>query len=108
MTFKDLPVGAAFRVARDTRRQVEWTKIEPIYFDAGHVQYNATSARGRHKFGHSTKVLVSPYDVQSGADKQKRRYQQLKERVMAAGWQSIAEMETAMIHDVVAVPRKPK
>lgn len=108
MTFKELPVGAVFRVVRDTRRQVEWTKIEPIFFDAGHIQYNAMSERGRHKFGHSTKILVPPYDVQSGADKQQRRYQQLKARVIDAGWQSIAEMETAMIHDVVEVPRKPQ
>lgn len=107
MTFNDLPVGAKFRILRDSKRQVEWTKIEPILFDAGHVRYNAMSERGGHKFGHATKVAIPPYDVQTGADKQQRRYQLLKEAVQAAGWKSIAEMETAIIRGIVKVPLKP-
>ena len=106
-TFKDLTIGAKFRVPKDSR-QTEWTKIEPILFEAGHVQYNATSVRGGRKFGHATKVIVPPYDVQSNAEKQQHRYQRLKVIVQAAGWKSLAELETAYLNGSATVPTKPQ
>ena len=42
----------------------------------------------------------------TGAKRQQKRYAQLKALVLAAGWQSRAELDTAFLNGVVAVPKK--
>jgi hypothetical protein len=42
----------------------------------------------------------------TGAKRQQQRYEQLKALVLAAGWQSRAELDTAFLNGVVAIPKK--
>jgi hypothetical protein len=42
----------------------------------------------------------------TGARRQQQRYAQLKALVLAAGWQSRAELDTGFLNGVVAIPKK--
>lgn len=107
MTFKELPIGARFRQANH-RSAVEWVKVEPVRTTASRAGYNAQTVDGSRsaKVGHSTKVLVPPYGDTTGAKRQQQRYAQLKALVLAAGWQSRAELDTAFLNGAVAIPKK--
>lgn len=109
MTFKELEVGQRFRIARRGGRDVEWVKIEPVRFPAGHILHNAVRVGGdqRMNFGHSTKVFIPPYGDTTQANRQQKRYHRLKTVVQSAGWGSVAELETAYLTGAVAVPQKP-
>lgn len=110
--FKELPIGARFRLKTGPSR--EYIKIEPILHESGSVKYNVRSVGetihnkyGYGHFGHNRTVIVPPYGDTTGAPRQKTRYYKFKAVVVDAGWESISEMETAMINGIVAVPRKP-
>jgi len=107
MTFKELSVGQRFRLARGGSQR-EWVKVEPVTTSPDHPRYNATADSGQtENFGHSAKVLTPPYGDTTQADRQQRRYQRLKTAVQAAGWSSVAELESAMLNGWVAVPQRP-
>jgi hypothetical protein len=108
-TFKEIPIGQRFRLARLTRG-LEWVKIEPVRRENGSVLYNASSPDGEryNHIGHSAKVILPPYGDTTQASRQKQRYARLKAAVLAAGWSSIAELETAMLTGAVDVPQKPQ
>jgi hypothetical protein len=109
-TFKEIEIGQRFRLAR--KQTLERVKIEPIRYESGSVRHNAefvdgsTSRRYDH-IGHAAKVVLPPYGDTTQANRQQKRYYRLKAAVVAAGWQSIAELETAMLDGVVDVPAKP-
>ncbi len=109
MTFKELPIGARFRQANH-RPHTEWVKVEPVKATADRAGYNAQTVDGSRsaKVGHSTKVLVPPYGDTTGAKRQSKRYQDLKRRILAAGWTSQAALLTAFEKGVVAVPLNPE
>ena len=44
----------------------------------------------------------------TSAKRQSKRYARLKALVLAAGWQSRAELDTAFLNGVVAVPQNPE
>ena len=108
MTFKELPIGARFRQANH-KTAVEWVKVEPVKATAARAGYNAQTVDGSRsaKVSHSTKVLVPPYGDTTGARRQSKRYQDLKRRILAAGWTSQAALLTAFEKGVVAVPLNP-
>lgn len=57
MTFNEIPVGAKFRFERHGKKK--WTKVVPVRFPKGHIQYNAISGDGaKIKSGHSAKVVI--------------------------------------------------
>jgi hypothetical protein len=107
MTFKELPIGARFRQANH-HTAAEWVKVEPVRTTAHRAGYNAQTVDGSRsaKVSHNTKVLVPPYGDTTGAKRQSKRYAQLKALVLAAGWQSRAELDTALLNGVVAIPKK--
>lgn len=109
MTFKELSIGQRFRQVNH-RPDREWIKIEPVAATAHSSRYNAQSVDGQRteQVGHSAKVVVPPYGDTTGAKRQKQRYDQLKALVLASGWKSLAELETAYLNKTVAVPGKPE
>jgi hypothetical protein len=107
--FKEIPIGQRFKLARLTR-SFEWVKIEPIRHESGSVRWNCVAADGsrHHNVGAGSAVILPPYGDTTQSDRQKQRYARLKAAVVAAGWSSIAELETAMLTGAVDVPQKPK
>lgn len=110
MTFKDLSAGQRFRLVSFPKN--EWIKVEQVPPDMENQRsrYNAHTVDGqrRDQIGHSAKVIVPPYGDTTGAKRQKQRYAAYKTRCLAAGWDSIAQMETAIINGIVEPPSKPE
>jgi hypothetical protein len=109
MTFKELTPGQRFRLVSFPKN--EWIKTYPVSSDPAkqRSRYNAHTVdlTRRDQIGHSAKVIVPPYGDTTGAKRQKQRYAAYKARCLSAGWDSIAQMETAIINGLVEAPAKP-
>lgn len=98
-TFKELPIGQEFRLARSPKEV--WRKTAPTRTETAY--YNATSLRRTSFMGHSAKVLLPPYEIPA---KKPNLYDKFAAQVRAAGWASAAEYYHAVVDGKVRLPKK--